>query len=168
MKTCSRCHESKPVGEFSREAARSHLDGRHNYCKSCVAAYLREYRQQEPERFRRYEQERLERHGEERRERDRERWATRAAQEGATRARFARKMRKRFGITLEEYDAIVANPCQLCGSMKKVVLDHCHETGKIRGPLCHPCNVAIGQFGDDPERLRAAADYLEKHRVVAA
>lgn len=42
--------------------------------------------------------------------------------------------------------------------------DHDHTTGQFRGWLCHRCNVSLGLMADDPERLRAAADYLEHHR----
>ena len=40
-------------------------------------------------------------------------------------------------------------------------IDHDHGTGNVRGVLCHACNVSLGLFGDDPVRLRRAADYLE-------
>lgn len=40
-------------------------------------------------------------------------------------------------------------------------VDHCHETGVVRGLLCHNCNFAIGYMKDNPQRLRAAANYLE-------
>jgi Recombination endonuclease VII len=136
-------------------------DGYKAYCNDCAAAYLREYRQREPERFQGYERTRLERHGEQRRAYDRER---NARNEGASRGRFARKIRRKYGITLKDYDELVAAPCALCGRTKNVVLDHCHETGAIRGPLCRSCNAALGIFGDDPARLRAAADYIEIHR----
>jgi len=43
-------------------------------------------------------------------------------------------------------------------------LDHNHQTGKIREVLCRDCNMGLGQFKDNPIRLRAAADYLEKWR----
>ena len=42
-------------------------------------------------------------------------------------------------------------------------VDHNHETGEIRGLLCFPCNRCIGQMKDDPERLRSAADYVERY-----
>ena len=72
-----------------------------------------------------------------------------------------------FGITLDEYDALVAGPCHICGNgvpsgdkRAGIVLDHCHETGKVRGALCQLCNTGIGKFADDPERLRAAARHV--------
>ena len=39
--------------------------------------------------------------------------------------------------------------------------EHDHETGEFRGLVCNQCNVAMGQTGDSPERLRALANFLE-------
>ncbi len=44
---------------------------------------------------------------------------------------------------------------------KRWALDHNHVTGEIRGWICSPCNVSLGAFGDDPDRLRRAIKYLE-------
>ena len=47
---------------------------------------------------------------------------------------------------------------------EKCVVDHDHVTGKIRGLLHGRCNLVLGNAGDRPDILRAAAEYLEKHR----
>jgi hypothetical protein len=55
--------------------------------------------------------------------------------------------------------------CAICGATEHLVVDHCHAVAEVRGPLCRNCNAGLGFFGDEPERLRAAAAYLEAHRV---
>ena len=57
--------------------------------------------------------------------------------------------------------------CGICGKTpspgRKLDRDHLHEgVGVPRGLLCHLCNRALRLLGDDPERLRAAAAYLER------
>lgn len=47
---------------------------------------------------------------------------------------------------------------------KSRAIDHCHETGKVRGMLCVPCNTALGQLRENLERLQGLAIYLEKSR----
>ena len=46
-----------------------------------------------------------------------------------------------------------------------LVIDHDHNTGEVRGLLCNGCNIALGQCRDDPEVLRALADYLERDKI---
>jgi hypothetical protein len=56
--------------------------------------------------------------------------------------------------------------CAICGNgngASQLALDHDHKTGKARQLLCHRCNTALGLMQDDPKRLRAAADYLDKY-----
>jgi hypothetical protein len=45
-------------------------------------------------------------------------------------------------------------------------VDHCHATGITRSILCGPCNAALGSVQDDPARLRAMADYIERHQSI--
>jgi hypothetical protein len=52
--------------------------------------------------------------------------------------------------------------CLVCGtlSVKKLHVDHCHDTNKIRGLLCGDCNIGLGHFKESPERLKKAIAYL--------
>lgn len=54
------------------------------------------------------------------------------------------------------------NRCEICSSTKNLHIDHDHKTNKVRGLLCQNCNLTVGHAGDDPERLRDLADYLER------
>jgi hypothetical protein len=69
------------------------------------------------------------------------------------------------GLTVDQYQAMVKEQgglCAICGgAMKRICIDHDHETGAVRGLLCHNCNVALGHLRDSPALLRAAADYVE-------
>ena len=77
-----------------------------------------------------------------------------------------RKVKRLYGLTVEEYDAIIARECAVCGAgpaERKIGLDHCHASGKVRDALCAQCNVALGMADDSPERLEALAAYLRSH-----
>ena len=58
--------------------------------------------------------------------------------------------------------------CAICGDVGPGHLDHDHDTGAVRALLCHRCNLGLGHFRDDPDVLRAAAEYVERHRQSAA
>jgi hypothetical protein len=52
--------------------------------------------------------------------------------------------------------------CEVCGSSGRICLDHDHETNQFKGWLCDRCNVAVAMARDNPEILRALADYVER------
>jgi hypothetical protein len=54
--------------------------------------------------------------------------------------------------------------CAICRAAPAVHVDHDHATDAVRELLCFNCNGGLGQFRDDPAVLRAAADYVERHR----
>jgi len=62
----------------------------------------------------------------------------------------------------EELNVPRPNACEGCGREGKTTYDHCHITNLHRGWLCSKCNTIVGFAGDDPDRLRALAEYLEK------
>lgn len=71
----------------------------------------------------------------------------------------------RYGMTRQQLTALKeaqAGICLVCMNPRELVVDHRHACGTVRGLLCDTCNRGIGMFADDPERLRRAADYLEK------
>lgn len=72
----------------------------------------------------------------------------------------------KFGLTATEYREMAAKyngVCPICNrtDSRRLSVDHCHTTGKIRGMLCNTCNIGLGKFRDNPMWLRNAALYLE-------
>jgi hypothetical protein len=79
---------------------------------------------------------------------------------------------RNYGLSTEQYDALMNKQgcaCAICGTTdfmgkgKTAHVDHCHETGAVRGLLCNLCNVGLGAFHDSVEKLRNAMKYLAKH-----
>lgn len=124
----------KPRSAFHRNRAQP--DGITNFCKPCAKAHVRKWR----------------------------------------RGPGARRYRQRvYGLSHDEYTAMVEvqdGRCAICrqepvrksqyGTRYPLHVDHDHTTGQVRGLLCFSCNAGLGKFRDDPERLRAAASYLER------
>lgn len=82
-------------------------------------------------------------------------------------SRWYRRKRK-YGITKEQYSALLDKQdgkCYICEEVHgwDLRVDHDHETGQVRALLCNTCNAGLGQFKDNPFRLRAAAKYVEHH-----
>lgn len=133
-KVCSACRVELPVSAFNKNAAAK--DGLANQCAACLKESRRRSREAHPERHK------------------------------------ARHMKNRYGIALEEYEAMTKKMdgrCAVCRDAPQppfngLDLDHDHVTGRVRGLLCRPCNLALGGARDDPSILRALADYIETHR----
>lgn len=67
---------------------------------------------------------------------------------------------QRYGWAFDDMKALVDQPCAGCGSEVNLHVDHCHDTGKVRGVLCRSCNTVLMKHMT-PEILRRLADYLE-------
>ena len=84
-----------------------------------------------------------------------------------------KQMLKRRGLTLDDYDRMLAEQgglCKICGQPETLVkngvlqllsVEHCHKTNRVRGLTCNTCNRGMGLFKDNPKLLRLAAAYLE-------
>lgn len=87
----------------------------------------------------------------------------------AYRARMGKTHRqaRQYGLTREQVEnqlSLQENRCKICGDETKLVIDHCHATGKFRGMLCSQCNRGIGCLKDNPAILRKGAEYIEVHQ----
>lgn len=74
---------------------------------------------------------------------------------------------KKYGLSKDQYDELAKDGCNICPNTTDLVVDHCHETGEVRGILCRTCNTGIGHLKDSPELVMRAYDYLIGARVVA-
>lgn len=76
----------------------------------------------------------------------------------------------KYGITPEQFKEMYKQQdgkCKICNEVpstkRGLHVDHCHDTGKVRGLLCHGCNVALGSFKEDVKLLEKAIEYLKEH-----
>jgi len=87
------------------------------------------------------------------------------------RMHMSRRVKLRYGITAEVYDDLLEyqnGVCAICGqpdNRKMLGVDHNHATGKIRGLLCHSCNVLIGHARESSAILEKAIAYLSSTMV---
>jgi hypothetical protein len=134
-RVCCKCREEKELSteNFSRNNVDANAKGFQGKCKPCSREDHRAY------------------------------MARRKAENGGEfiykdRAR-GYHLKHKYGLKPED----IPDKCQVCnGATRKICVDHCHETGKIRGFLCGACNITLRLAEDDADRLRALADYLEK------
>lgn len=89
----------------------------------------------------------------------------------------ARELKRKYNITLEEKESILNSQNRRCanngckssepGGIGQWHMDHCHDTGLLRGVLCHGCNTGTG-ISDDVGKLRGKIEYLEWWNVEHA
>jgi Recombination endonuclease VII len=172
-KKCSACQKVLPACAFA--ANRSRPDGLQTNCRECAAEYYRR-RQEARGKTVRARVDVPDGHklclkcGEIKPWTEWHRNAT--ASDGlSTRCKACRAaegranhLQRNYGLTEAERDAMIAAQyglCAICLAAPPVHVDHCHNTGRVRGVLCFNCNSAIGKLRDDPGAARRAAAYLE-------
>jgi hypothetical protein len=83
-------------------------------------------------------------------------------------------IRRVYGITLAEYNKMFEDQggrCAICGSPdevegRRLAIDHCHDSGRVRGLLCGKCNRGLGLFYDNKQLLENAISYLSTHSLA--
>jgi rubrerythrin len=139
--TCSRCRETKEDSEFFK--TKRTYNGLQAYCKPCQREYGNNY-QRTNESYR-------------------------------EKQKVKRRVRtiEHYGITREDYENLLEKQqyrCAICntdepgGKHNRFHIDHCHDTDKVRGLLCHHCNTAIGLLKHSIGNLTSAIDYLNEYR----
>jgi hypothetical protein len=137
-KTCTKCGIKKPLLEFHKQA--DGKLGRRGDCAECSCIQKKKLHAKDP-----------------------------------LKARNA-NLKRYYGITLDDYLEILEaqnGRCAICGtdtpSGKGVFhVDHCHNSGQVRGLLCHSCNVGLGHFKDQESLLLKATLYLRNHHDNSA
>jgi len=84
-----------------------------------------------------------------------------------------RVLKNKYGLSLKQYKQMYEDQsyqCAICGEKKKLHVDHCHKTGKVRGLLCHRCNLRIVPLAEqildrNTPLLDKAKEYVNKHRA---
>ena len=164
--TCTTCGETKLLAEFYKR--QSDPPKYKTQCKTCFGKRQQAYqktpagREVAKKTYKKWRAENLE-------------LARKLSREGNKQARKtdprrfkSYDLKRRYGIPLEQYEALLAaqhGTCAICcapepGGRGMFHVDHCHTSLKIRGLLCTHCNAGLGQFKDSPERLEAAIHYL--------
>jgi len=139
--TCTACKEEKPLSAFS--VSKTQRPGKpFPRCTSCRVAYNKEYRKNNKEKVLAIERK--------------------------------SKIKATYGITIEQYENMLEKQngkCAICftknpgGRTRMFFIDHCHNTGSVRGLLCMRCNTGLGLFLDNPKFLLNAISYLKENSI---
>ena len=131
-KICSRCREVKPLTEYHNKKRGNGKPGKCSRCRSCEGEVKK--LKYDPVKQR------------------------------------EKMLKQNFNMTSEVYEEMLRvqkESCAICGTTdfnysrgKRPHIDHCHQTGKIRGLLCGHCNIGLGQFFDNVALLEKAIVYL--------
>lgn len=179
-KRCSRCEKEKSLDDFGNNSKGKF--GKMAACKECENIRRSEYRKAHPEKRRVYnkayrEKNKDKRNAYEKLYRQKSKASPKKDSQRIHEAFRSRKSRLKhiFGITIEEYKNMLEaqdGVCAICknpevvhnkhGTLRSLAVDHDHQTGKVRGLLCHRCNTRLG-IVEDTTYMSAATEYLNRN-----
>ena len=134
--TCTQCKKDKPEGDYYVRKDRPSGKGRLSECKECMKSRVMDRYKKDPDLIN------------------------------------DKRAAKVYGITLEQVQEMREQSggiCSICNREgkhhhKRLVIDHDHNTGKVRGLICSTCNSMIGWCGEDTQTLQNLIDYLNRHK----
>lgn len=150
LKQCSACAKEgigpKDISSFKPD--KRYQNGFHSWCRDHLNAYSRKWKKRDPVR--------------------------------AKIGECIAGLKSNYGLSADEYTKLLKkadHKCEICsvplvsalenarlslGLKRQAIacVDHCHETGRVRGILCLKCNAGIGNFKESTESLRRAIQYL--------
>jgi len=137
VKLCPSCKKEKDISCFYKNKANK--SGYASQCKVCFKLSQTKFKESNPQRHREID--------------------------------FKSRLKRRYGISLNTHEEILSSQeykCAICKVSKcssglQFSVDHCHETGKVRGLLCCLCNKGLGSFKDNTAFLKEAIQYLERY-----
>lgn len=133
IKTCSACKAALPLELFG--VASGYRDGRRGQCNPCRTKKQTERLRANPDKRRNSQQIRT------------------------------NDLRQRYGLSVDDYSRMKAaqgGRCRICDRPSSpLVVDHCHESGHVRGLLCRRCNFALGAVGDNLDGIARFVAYLQ-------
>lgn len=143
---CRVCSEEKSYPSMVKNKGFS--CGVDTICLDCSRSRVKEWRKQNPDKR-----------------------AIQVKRENGKKYTINKHLWSKYGITHIEYDQMLFAQdglCKICKRhhtefSKRLSVDHCHTTGKIRGLLCSSCNLVLGFAQDDVETLSQAIKYLKEH-----
>lgn len=145
---CRGCEKQKSIEESSSGPKRREL-GYNYFCKSCHSKMNTEWAKKHQEDRRDYHAQ------------------YRAKNPERIKILQLKARLKRFGLTVEKYMVMLESQEMACAICKGtfghlLCVDHDHRTGKIRGLLCHGCNLIVGNSKENPLTLERAAQYIKE------
>ena len=167
-KVCTQCDIEKPLSDFGKHKCM--LDGIRSDCKACGVKAAVAYYKKHPEKKNAINKTYRTKHKEKvnalcRKHRN-------MPKNKAKQIAYIRNwtLKNTYGITTDDYNDMFieqGGSCAICGThqgelKKRLHVDHCHDTGKVRGLLCDGCNIALGRFKDNLDILHNAIKYLEQ------
>jgi hypothetical protein len=151
FKTCIECNQKKSITDFRKR--KNSKDGYNHSCQPCQLEKDRNYYSQNSTKEKRQKS------------------YLKSKNTGVIKQQHRNNhLKTMYGITQDDYNGMFDEQkgcCAICGKhqfeiSRALSVDHDHNTGQIRGLLCHTCNSAIGKFYDNIDLLENAITYLKQ------